>query len=60
MFGMLSGDKRKRREEEHQHRHRAARGIMERFHKLVFFLGLMIAYRGLKSWMGSKKRKMVH
>lgn len=39
---------------------RISRNWEEKLHKLIFFAGAAIALKGLKGWIKSKKRKMMH
>jgi hypothetical protein len=51
----------KRREERHRRKKKEnRRRWAERIHKFIFFAGLGIALKGLKAWLGSKRKNMRH
>lgn len=49
IFGRESGKKKKK-----------GKTLSERFYKMVFFLGLAIAYRGLKGMIRAKGKRVMH
>lgn len=50
-------DRREKKKPENR-RNRYRRTLGERIHKFIFFAGLAIAFKGLKGWIRSKRRKI--
>lgn len=51
-------DKKEEEKESEDRMERYRKALNEKFHKFVFFTGLAIAFKGLKGWLRSKKRKI--
>jgi len=49
----------KREEEERKQKSKNHRTWAEKLHKLIFLAGVAIAFKGLKAWLRSKKKRMV-
>lgn len=51
----------KRKKKKSQKRRDSYRGTLgEKLYKFIFFAGLALAFKGLRGWLRSKKRKMSH
>ena len=48
----------KRKEERRKQKAKTQRNLAERLYKFIFLLGVGIAFKGLKAWVSSKKKRM--
>jgi len=48
----------KRKQERKKQKDKNQRSLAERFHKFIFLFGAALALKGLKAWIGDKRKKM--